>query len=143
MGVIGTHQYPLRIATGLADHIRDVVFRVAHHANMAHENLAGPLLELAAGPVAVLGGQQLDVWETFEKVPEHKRAEKIIESFEGDVENLETDCPNLNKFARTAREFAVYIRSNAACLINYGERYRAGEPISSSLAESTGNAVIS
>ena len=73
----------------------------------------------------------------------HIRAEKIIESFEGDVENLETDCPNLNKFARTAREFAVYIRSDAACLINYGERYRAGEPISSSLAESTGNAVIS
>jgi hypothetical protein len=28
-------------------------------------------------------------------------------------------------------------------LINYGERYRAGEPISSCIAESTVNAVIS
>ena len=71
------------------------------------------------------------------------RAGKTIESFEDDVEELETDYPNLNKFARAAREFAVYIKSNASSLINYGERYRAGERISSSLAESTVNAVIS
>ncbi len=44
---------------------------------------------------------------------------------------------------RTAHEFAVYITSNAGSLINYGERYRAGERISSCLAESTVNAVIS
>src|ERR1017187_9541468 len=47
------------------------------------------------------------------------------------------------KLARTAHEFAVYITSNASSLINYGERYRAGERISSCLAESTVNAVIS
>jgi hypothetical protein len=40
-------------------------------------------------------------------------------------------------------EFAVYIGSNASSLINYGERYRAGERISSCPAESTVNAVIS
>src|SRR3984957_8093015 len=51
--------------------------------------------------------------------------------------------PNLGKFARAAREFAVYITSNTGSLINYGERYRAGERISSCLAESTVNAVIS
>ena len=49
----------------------------------------------------------------------------------------------LRNFVRSAREFTVYIRSNASSLINYGERYRAGERISSSLAESTVNAVIS
>jgi len=43
----------------------------------------------------------------------------------------------------TAREFAVYIKSNTSSLINYGERFRAGERISSCLAESTVNAVIS
>jgi hypothetical protein len=37
----------------------------------------------------------------------------------------------------------VYIASNTGGLINYGERFRAGERISSSLAESTVNAVIS
>ena len=42
-----------------------------------------------------------------------------------------------------SHEFAVYIRSNTGSLINYGERFRAGERISSCLAESTVNAVIS
>ena len=50
------------------------------------------------------------------------------------------DYPNLSKFTRAAREFSVYIASNAGSLINYGERYRAGERISSCLAESTVNA---
>lgn len=67
----------------------------------------------------------------------------VIESFEEDVDGLETDYPDLRKFARSAREFTVYIKSNASSLINYGERYRAGERISSSLAESTVNAVSS
>jgi hypothetical protein len=53
------------------------------------------------------------------------------------------DYPNLSKFTRAAQEFAVYIASNAGSLINYGERYRAGERISSCLAESSVNAVIS
>jgi len=60
-----------------------------------------------------------------------------------DVDALEVDYPNLSKFARAAQEFAVYIVSNTSSLINYGERFRAGERISSCLAESTVNAVIS
>jgi hypothetical protein len=67
----------------------------------------------------------------------------VIEDFEEDVDELDVDYPNLRKFARTAHEFTVYITSNAGSLINYGERYRAGERISSCLAESTVNAVIS
>ena len=64
-------------------------------------------------------------------------------SSRSDVDGLEVDYPNLRKFARAAHEFAVYITGNTASLINYGERYRAGERISSCLAESTVNAVIS
>lgn len=71
------------------------------------------------------------------------RAGQTIGFFLDDVDGLEMDYPNLPKFARTAHEFAVYIASNAGSLINYGERYRAGERISSCLAESTVNAVIS
>ncbi len=71
------------------------------------------------------------------------RAGKEIEFFEDDVDGLELDYPNLGKFVRAAHEFAVYIAGNAGSLINYGERYRAGERISSCLAESTVNAVIS
>jgi hypothetical protein len=59
------------------------------------------------------------------------------------VDALEVDYPNLHKLARAAHEFGVYIAANAGSLINYGEWYRAGERISSCLAESTVNAVIS
>ena len=71
------------------------------------------------------------------------RTGETIGFFLNDVDGLEVDYPNLRKFARTAHEFDVYIASNASSLINYGERYRAGERISSCLAESTVNAVIS
>ena len=71
------------------------------------------------------------------------RAGETIGFFLDDVDGLEVDYPNLSKFARAAHEFAVYIASNAGSLINYGERFRAGERISSCLAESTVNAVIS
>jgi hypothetical protein len=56
---------------------------------------------------------------------------------------IEVAYPLRGKFARAAREFAVYIKSNTGSLINYGERFRAGERISSCLAESTVNAVVS
>ena len=71
------------------------------------------------------------------------RSRKEIGFFEEDVDGLKLDYPLLGKFARAAHEFAVYITSNADSLINYGERYRAGERIPSCLAESTVNAVIS
>jgi hypothetical protein len=63
--------------------------------------------------------------------------------FAEDLDDLQVDYPQLRKFARAAREFCVYIESNLDSLINYGERYRAGEPISSCIVESTVNAVIS
>jgi hypothetical protein len=51
--------------------------------------------------------------------------------------------PLRGKFARAVREFMVYIESNRGSLINYGERFRAGERISSCLAEAAVNALIS
>ena len=71
------------------------------------------------------------------------RAGQIIESFVSNVDDLEVDYPTLGRFARASHEFSVYIASSVGSLINYGERYRAGERISSCLAESTVNAVIS
>ena len=70
-------------------------------------------------------------------------AQDVIEDFEGDLFGLELDYPNLRKFVTAAREFAVYIASNTASLINYGERYRSGERISSAFVEATVNAVVS
>jgi hypothetical protein len=71
------------------------------------------------------------------------RALDAVRRFAEDVDELQLDYPQLRKFARAAHEFCVYIESNLNSLINYGERYRAGEPISSSIAESTVNTVIS
>jgi hypothetical protein len=67
----------------------------------------------------------------------------LVENFEDDVANLEVDYPNLKKFETLAGEFGVYIKSNADSIINYGERYRAGERISSAFVEATVNAVAS
>jgi hypothetical protein len=71
------------------------------------------------------------------------RAQQQADDLRDDVKGLEMDYPHLGKFARSAHEFAVYIRSNAGSLINYGERFRSGERISSAMAESTVNAVVS
>lgn len=71
------------------------------------------------------------------------RAREHADGLRDDVGALELDYPHLGKFARSAHEFAVYIRSNKGSLINYGERYRSGERISSAMAESTVNAVVS
>jgi hypothetical protein len=71
------------------------------------------------------------------------RAQETITCFEEDVGAIEADYPNLGKFVLAAHEFAIYISNNTGSLINYGERFRAGERISSCLAESTVNAIIS
>jgi hypothetical protein len=71
------------------------------------------------------------------------RAGPAVDSLQDDVEGLEVDYPLRGKFARAAREFAAYIAGNADSIINYGERFRAGERISSAFVEATVNAVIS
>ena len=70
-------------------------------------------------------------------------AQEVIEDLEAYLLDLEVDYPNLRKFVTAAREFAVYIASNVDSLINYGERYRSGERISSAFVEATVNAVVS
>ena len=70
-------------------------------------------------------------------------AQQVIEDFEADLFGLESDYPNLRKLVTAAREFAAYVALNTASLINYGERYRSGERISSAFVEATVNAVVS
>lgn len=70
------------------------------------------------------------------------RALEEIGDFEDDVDGLEVDYPNLRRFRKTAHEFAVYVADNAGSIINYGERFRSGERISTAFVESTVNTVI-
>jgi hypothetical protein len=71
------------------------------------------------------------------------RARETIDGLLLDLEALDSRYPNLRKFRTAMREFQAYIASNGASLINYGERYRSGERISSAFVEATVNAVIS
>ena len=70
------------------------------------------------------------------------RALYTISDMEADAE-VADPSPEQAKFVKTLREFDTYIRANAGSIPNYGERYRAGEVISSSIAESAVNQVIS
>jgi len=45
--------------------------------------------------------------------------------------------------ARTLHEFEHYIHTNQSSIPNYGDRYRNGEAISSAVAESTVNQIVS
>ncbi|MXQ10588.1 ISKra4 family transposase [Microvirga makkahensis] len=71
------------------------------------------------------------------------RAREAIDDLVLDLEALDSCYPNLRKLRTTIRKFQLYITSNEASLINYGERYRSGERISSAFVEATVNAVIS
>lgn len=71
------------------------------------------------------------------------RARDEIADLQFDAEGLETDYPNMRKFLTGIDVFQAYIASKSASLINFGERYRSGERISSAFVEATVNAVIS
>ncbi|WFU07222.1 ISKra4 family transposase (plasmid) [Rhizobium sp. CB3171] len=71
------------------------------------------------------------------------RAREAISDLYCDAECVEADYPNMRKFLTAIGEFQSYIAANDASLINYGERYRSGERISSAFVEATVNAVIS
>jgi hypothetical protein len=74
------------------------------------------------------------------------RADQVLSWLEDD---LYTDTEDDNppeaqiKLAKYLSQFATYIRANAHLIPNYGERYRCGEAISSALAESAVNHVVS
>src|SRR4051812_26637847 len=66
------------------------------------------------------------------------RVRDEIDSFEDQVDGLEIPYANLHKFITAAHEFVVYIAANADSLINYGERFRSGERISSAFGGGDG-----
>src|ERR1019366_2230085 len=55
-----------------------------------------------------------------------------LDTLAEDIDVLKSDYPNLERFAKTAAEFATYIRNNVGLIPNYGERWRNGELISTS-----------
>jgi len=58
--------------------------------------------------------------------------------------DIDTEASNeARKLARTLHEFDHYIRTNRSSIPNYGDRYRNEEAISSAVAESSVNQIVS
>ncbi len=70
------------------------------------------------------------------------RALQTIDDIEMDLDTDET-TPERKKLLKAVREFGHYIAVNKPFIPNYGDRYRNGETISSAIAESTINHVVS
>ena len=69
------------------------------------------------------------------------KALQLLEWLELDIDTQAS--PEARKLARTLHEFDQYIRTNQSSIPNYGDRYRNGEAISSAVAESSVNQMIS
>lgn len=80
----------------------------------------------------------------------HGHARHAVEEAEGvadDVWGMEGDAEGeakakLGRLHKAAEEFATYLRNNAGQIVDYGERHRAGERISTGFAESAVNQIV-
>src|SRR5882724_5099076 len=73
------------------------------------------------------------------------KALQVVQSVEMDLDAAVamSDHGTARKLLKAVEEFHTYIANNQGFIPNYGERYRAGERISTGFVESTVNQVIS
>jgi hypothetical protein len=71
------------------------------------------------------------------------RALQTVDDLIFDLDTAEPAPIEQVRLLKAAREFDGYLRANAGRIPNYGERYRAGEAISTAFTESAVNQVIS
>jgi len=71
------------------------------------------------------------------------QALKRIECLEWDLEDWDEDSDTAAKLLAAVQKFGHYIEVNQNAIPNYGDRYRHGETISTSFAESAVNQVAS
>ena len=71
------------------------------------------------------------------------RALQIVEDLEWDLESPAAPSERAKRLRKAVHEFQHYIEANQSSIPNYGDRYRHGEPITTSFAESTVNQVVS
>jgi len=139
----------VRSATGgPVEHILDwfhLSMRV-HHV----EQVMGGLCAVEPPPLTPLDLAQVDV-ERLRHLLWSGCHDKACEAL-GRITGWAKDATVLNNPAMEARakrlvarctELRTYIESNEGAVVNYGERYRAGKPISTSRAEGTVNQLVS
>jgi hypothetical protein len=69
------------------------------------------------------------------------KALQVLEDLAWDIDAEASD--EAQRLVRTLHEFEYYIRTNRSPIPNYGDRYRNEEAISSAIAESTVNQIVS
>ena len=118
----------------------------AHHV----EQVMGGLCALEPPPPVSLDQARIDV-ERLRPLLWNGHHEKACEAL-GRITNWAEDATVLNdatteararRLAARCKELRSYIESNEGALIDYGQRYRAGKPISTSRAEGTVNQLVS
>ena len=117
-----------------------------HHV----EQVMGGLCAVEPPPLAPLDQAQIDV-ERLRHLLWNGHHEKACEAL-GRITSWAKDATVLNDPAMEARtkrlvarcaELQTYIDNNENALIDYGQRYQAGKPISTSRAEGTVNQLVS
>src|SRR5450631_982994 len=76
--------------------------------------------------------------QTYDEKPRQR-----LDSLFLDLDLICRRCEPAAKLARGIAEFRTYIRNNRGSILNFGERYRQGETISTAFVESTINQVVS
>ncbi len=69
--------------------------------------------------------------------------EDVLERWDCDEDGETTPGESTARMRKYVRELDTYIANNASLIVNYGERYRNGERISTGFVESTINQVVS
>ena len=70
------------------------------------------------------------------------KALQIVEDLEAALD-IEDNSQQQRKLLKAVREFGTYITSNRTFIVNYSDRYRHGETISTGFVESAINQVVS
>src|SRR5450759_3052991 len=132
-----------------AEHLLDwfhITMRITVMTNMAKSLCSPPPdPDLPAAPPPDLAadvGGQLESVKWFLWHGNVFRALQIIDELTVDLDVAEPSVSEA-KLLKAVGEFDSYIRANAERIPNYGERYRAGETISTSFVESAVNQLVS
>jgi hypothetical protein len=103
------------------------------------------LNQMAKGVVVEHKGEKFE--EELERVKWflwHRNVYKALQLLEWLDQDIDADAsPEAGKLARALHKFDHYIRANQSSIPNYDDRYRNGEAISSAVAESSVNQMIS
>ena len=82
------------------------------------------------------------IWNGYADEARHTLPDIMQMAANAVVLNGQQGRARIERFARLVRDLETYLGLNSSALIDYGRRYRAGLPISTSRAESTVNSLV-